>query len=264
MIYCELQIMLLCLVSSRGRATFSARMNHPVIRLSPENDYTMYLLTYTHRSRWSIGHLRPLAIALCSRLLWSFQTSWSLAVSALLQCLASNCCEAGLSSSSHAGWRVMLLEGVSDSVPLPPQYLLGHGFLSGSLPQIFISDLFLPSTTPYNRKEFICVQKLLILTAYIVYRNWTHLLYAWKALRRHQLPNRLRDFTRDVYFVYADTDRDVMWACLTLPALLRQHRALRILLRNQEEDAGADKAESIAQHIETSWKVGSCTSSLPT
>ena len=27
---------------------------------------SVYLLTYAHRSRWSIGHLRPLAIALCS------------------------------------------------------------------------------------------------------------------------------------------------------------------------------------------------------
>ena len=38
-------------------------------------------------------------------LVWSFRTSWSLAVSALLQCLASNCCKAGLSSSSPAGFR---------------------------------------------------------------------------------------------------------------------------------------------------------------
>ena len=45
------------------------------------------------------------AIALCSGLLWSFRTSWSPAVSALLQCLASNCCVAGLSSSSPAGSR---------------------------------------------------------------------------------------------------------------------------------------------------------------
>ena len=37
-----------------------------------------------------------------------------------------------------------LPEGVSDPAPLPPQYLLGHWFLSRSLPQIFISDLFLP------------------------------------------------------------------------------------------------------------------------
>ena len=34
-----------------------------------------------------------------------------------------------------------LPEGVSDPVPLPTQYLLGHWFLSRSLPQIFISDL---------------------------------------------------------------------------------------------------------------------------
>ena len=64
-----------------------------------------YLLTYAHRSRWSIGHQRPHAIALCSGLLLSFRTSWSPAVLALLQCLASNCCEAGLSSSSPAGSR---------------------------------------------------------------------------------------------------------------------------------------------------------------
>ena len=63
------------------------------------------LLTYAHRSQWSIGHQRPPAIALCSGLLLSFQTSWSPAVSALLQCLASNCCEASLSSSSLAGSR---------------------------------------------------------------------------------------------------------------------------------------------------------------
>ena len=36
-----------------------------------------------------------------------------------------------------------LSEGVSDPAPLPPQYLLGHWFLSRSLPQIFISDLLL-------------------------------------------------------------------------------------------------------------------------
>ena len=64
-----------------------------------------YLLIYAHRSQWSIGHQRPPAIALCSGLLLSFQTSWSPAVSALLQCLASNCCEVGPSSSSPAGSR---------------------------------------------------------------------------------------------------------------------------------------------------------------
>ena len=65
-----------------------------------------YLLTYAPCSQWSIGHQRPPAIALCSGLLVSFRTSWSpVFVSALLQCLASNCCEAGLSSSSLAGSR---------------------------------------------------------------------------------------------------------------------------------------------------------------
>ena len=63
--------------------------------------YNAYLLTYAYRSPLSIGHQRPLTITLCSGLLWSFWTSWSLAVSALLRCLASNCCEAGLSFSSR-------------------------------------------------------------------------------------------------------------------------------------------------------------------
>ena len=43
-----------------------------------------YLLTYAHRSQWSIGHQRPPAIALCSGLLLSFRTSWSPAVSFFL------------------------------------------------------------------------------------------------------------------------------------------------------------------------------------
>ena len=64
-----------------------------------------YLLTYAHRSPWSLGHQRPPAIALCSGLLLSFRTSWSPAVSALLQCLPSICCEASLSSSSPGGSR---------------------------------------------------------------------------------------------------------------------------------------------------------------
>ena len=65
-------------------------------------------LTYAHRPQWSKGHLRPLAVALCSGLFWPFRTSRSLAVSALLQCLASNCCRAGLSSSSPADSKVNL------------------------------------------------------------------------------------------------------------------------------------------------------------
>ena len=78
---------------------------HKLCRFELKDMHGLPLLTYALRSGRSIGHLRPLTIALCSGLLWSFQTSWSLAVSALLQCLASNCCEAGLSISSPAGSR---------------------------------------------------------------------------------------------------------------------------------------------------------------
>ena len=114
--------------------------------------FSWYLLTYAHRSQWSIGHQQHPAIALCSGLLLSFQTSWSPAVSALLQCLASNYCKAGLFSlllrvpgqGLACGAGCWLPEGVSDPAPLPPQYLLSHWFLSRSLSQIFISDLLLP------------------------------------------------------------------------------------------------------------------------
>ena len=113
----------------------------------------IYLLTYAHHCRWSIGHLRPLAITLCSGLLWPFQSSWSFVVSALLQCLASNCCEACLSSfplwvpgqGLGCGAGCWLPEGVSDPAPLPPHCLLGHWFLSCSLLQIFILYRLLPS-----------------------------------------------------------------------------------------------------------------------
>ena len=63
------------------------------------------LLIYAHGSLWSIGHLRPFAIALCFGLLWPFQSNCPLVVLALPQCLASNCCEAGFSSSFPAGSR---------------------------------------------------------------------------------------------------------------------------------------------------------------
>ena len=110
------------------------------------------LLTYAHHFRWSIGHQQPPAIALCSGLLWSFRTSWSPAVSALLQFSPPTVTRPaslplpfrvpGQGLACGAGcW---LPEGVSDPAPLPPQYLLGHWFLSHSLPQIFISDLLLP------------------------------------------------------------------------------------------------------------------------
>ena len=44
------------------------------------SEKTTYLLTYAHRSQWSIGHQRPPAIALCSGLLLSFRTSWSISL----------------------------------------------------------------------------------------------------------------------------------------------------------------------------------------
>ena len=42
--------------------------------ITPGAGQGSHLLTYVHRSWWSIGHLRPLTIALCSGLLWLFQT----------------------------------------------------------------------------------------------------------------------------------------------------------------------------------------------
>ena len=54
---------------------------------------------------WSIGHWRPLAIALCSELILLLLSSLYLAAWALPQCLASSCCEAGLSSSLPASSR---------------------------------------------------------------------------------------------------------------------------------------------------------------
>ena len=84
------------------------RQNEPlptVKSICSSNYHLTFIQVGQQCSWWSIGHLRPLAIALCSWPLWSFRTSWSLAVWALLQCLTSICCEAGLSSSSPAGSR---------------------------------------------------------------------------------------------------------------------------------------------------------------
>ena len=99
------------------------------------------LLIYAHRSRWSIGHQRPPAIVLCSGLLLSFRTSWSPTVSALLQCLASNCCEAGLSSSSPADsrsglgvWCWMLDAGFLRVCPIQPHFLRSICLATGSCP----------------------------------------------------------------------------------------------------------------------------------
>ena len=67
-----------------------------------------YLLAYAHRSRWSISHQRPprhrslfwAALVIPDQLVVCCFSSAS-----VLQCLASNCCEVGLSSSSPAGSR---------------------------------------------------------------------------------------------------------------------------------------------------------------
>ena len=61
--------------------------------------------TKARGSVWSIGHRRPLAIALCSGLILLLLSSLYLAAWALPQCLASSCCEVGLSSSFPAGSR---------------------------------------------------------------------------------------------------------------------------------------------------------------
>ena len=108
-----------------------------------------YLLSYAHRSRWSIGHQRPPAIALCSGhsgpvgpLLFQLCFSVSPPTVARPASLPLPLRVPGQGLACGAGsW---LPEGVSDSAPLPPQYLLGLWFLSRSLPQIFISDLLLP------------------------------------------------------------------------------------------------------------------------
>ena len=69
------------------------------------------------------------------------------------QCLASSCCEAGLSSSFLAGsrsgldvWCWMLAScGCVRSSPFPLQNLFCYWFLSRSLPQFFIWDHLWPS-----------------------------------------------------------------------------------------------------------------------
>ena len=111
-----------------------------------------YLLTYLYPSL-PVEH-RPSTTPCHRTLFWSalaIPSSWSLIVSALLQCLASNSCEAGLSlplrdpsQGLACGAGCWLPEGGFDPASLPLQYLLRHWFLSRSLPQIFISDLLLP------------------------------------------------------------------------------------------------------------------------
>ncbi|XP_076461809.1 toll-like receptor 4 [Babylonia areolata] len=97
-------------------------------------------------------------------------------------------------------------------------------------------------------------QLLLLVLSYVSYCHYPRLRYAWKVLRRHQLPSRLRDFTKDAYLVYADTNRDVMWANDTLRVLLRQQGTLRLLLPEREFLPTMDKAENIGRYIDMSWR----------
>ena len=114
---------------------------------------SFYLLTYAHRSQWSIGHQRPPR----HRTLF-----WAVLVipDQLVPCCFSSAFSVSLPTVARpaslplplrvpgqglaCGAGCWLPEGVSDPAPLPPQCLLGHWFLSRSLPQIFISDLLLP------------------------------------------------------------------------------------------------------------------------
>ena len=100
-----------------------------------------YLFIYAHRSQWSKGHLRPFTIALCSGLLWPLQSSWSLAVLALLQCLTFNCCKASLSSSSSVGSRSGLGEWyITRWTNLKDVKYRGtvRGFMAPSWPNIYV------------------------------------------------------------------------------------------------------------------------------
>ena len=134
---------------------------------------TTYLLTYAHCSQWSIGHQRPPSIALCSGLLLSFQTSWSPAVSALLQCLASNCCEAGLSCAQTRPRFILSSERVfggmefepmltqREKSPLPENFPRGGsnprrcGQRAQTLPTSYSSPPF-----SYNQSNIDCGEKV--------------------------------------------------------------------------------------------------------
>ena len=101
---------------------------------------------------WSIGHRRPLAIALCSALILLLLSSLYL----LLEfCLSVSPPAVARPASLPLSLRVpgqnlacgagcWLPEGVSDPAPLPLQNLFCYWFLSRSLPQLFIWDHLWP------------------------------------------------------------------------------------------------------------------------
>ena len=111
------------------------------------------VLTYAHRSQWSIGHQWPprhrtlfwAALVIPDELVLCCFSSASVSRLSTVANLASLPLPLRVPGQGLAcGAGCWLPEGVSDTAPLPPQYLLGHWFLSHSLPQIFISDLVLP------------------------------------------------------------------------------------------------------------------------
>ena len=135
------------------------------IKLNSGGIDSTYLLTYAHHSRLSIGHQRPLAIGhrppttpRHRTLFWAalvrpvgpllFQLCFSVSPPTVARPASLSLPLPVPGQGSARGAGCWLPEGVSDSAPLPPQYLLGHWFLSRSLPQIFISDLLLPLDAP--------------------------------------------------------------------------------------------------------------------
>ena len=102
------------------------------------------LLTYAHRSWWSIGRQRPLAIALGPVGPLLFQLCFSVLPPTVARPASPSLPLQVPGQGLACGAGCWLPEGVSDPAPLPSQYLLGHWFLSRSFPQIFISDLLLP------------------------------------------------------------------------------------------------------------------------
>ena len=87
-----------------------------------------------------------------------------------------------------------LPEGVSDPAPLPPQYLLGHWFLSRSLPQIFISDLLLPLDfvdAPQKKKKKKKKKKghTSDLTLNVLYRTTPHHTTPHRTAPHHTTPH---------------------------------------------------------------------------
>ena len=123
-----------------------------------------FLLTYAHRSRRSIGHQRPLTIALCSGLLWSFLTSWSLQLP---------CCFSSASVSrlrllrgrplllfpcgfQIRAWRVLLDAGFLRVCPIQPHFLRSICLATGSCPARSHTSSFRRKRSQSHQKATHC------------------------------------------------------------------------------------------------------------